>query len=126
MKAKLLLSFMRRKVVRARRYLESIMFTICLIPGFSMAAGLPEMEAPSTGADGFLSTIKGYLYDYGGLAGLVLCLVALLVVANAAIGSFNEARKRGEWGNFAVIIIVGICLIVAVIWLATMAAPILA
>ena len=87
--------------------------------------GLPAIEEPSQGGDGLISTLQGYLYDFGALIGLVLCTVAFLMVGSSAVASFKEARERETWGKFAVTVIIGVVLIVAIIWLATEALPIL-
>lgn len=90
------------------------------------AQGLPTMDAPTQGGGGgLLTTAQGYVYDGAILIGLVLCVVAFMVVASSSVASFKEARERETWGKFAVTAMVGVVLIVAVVWLATVAAPIL-
>src|SRR5690554_693214 len=97
-----------------------------LLPAQAMAQGLPSMEAPSRGeGDGLLTTLQNYLFDFGALGGLILATVAFLIVAIAAIATFNEARVRGEWSKFGVVVVVGVVLIIAIIWLATKASEIL-
>lgn len=92
----------------------------------AFAQGLPTMDAPSQGGGGgLMSTLQGYIYDGAILIGLVLCVVAFFVVASACVASFKEARERETWGKFAVTVMVGVLLIVAIIWLATEAAPVL-
>lgn len=97
-----------------------------LVPAQAMAQGLPTMEAPSRGeGGGLIETLQNYLYDFGALGGLILATVAFIIVAIASIATFNEARVRGEWSKFGVVVVVGVVLIVAIIWLATKAAEIL-
>jgi len=94
----------------------------------SMAmAVLPTQEAPSGGSTnmGLMATIQAYAKEYGALIGLILCTVAFLLVASSSIATFREAQKKEEWGKFAITVVTGIILIVAVIWLATKAAAIL-
>ncbi len=92
----------------------------------AVAQGLPTMDAPTqTGSGGLVSTLQGYLFDFAALIGLIVCVVAFMVVASSGIASFKEARERETWGKFAVTVVIGVVLIVAVIWLATEAAPIL-
>jgi integrating conjugative element membrane protein (TIGR03745 family) len=92
----------------------------------AFAQGLPTMDAPSQGSGGgLMSTLQGYIYDGAILIGLVLCVIAFFVVASSCVASFKEARERETWGKFAVTVMVGVLLVVAVIWLATEAAPIL-
>src|SRR5690554_7756998 len=64
-----------------------------LVPAQAMAQGLPTMEAPSRGeGEGLLTTLQNYLFDFGALGGLILATVAFLIVAIAAIATFNEAQ----------------------------------
>lgn len=91
-------------------------------------AGLPEVEAPTSGGGngGLMDTLKGHLQDGIILIGLVLAAVAFIVVANAAISSFNEVREgKNTWGKFGALIVVGVVLVVAVIWLVNKASNIL-
>ncbi|PCF94078.1 TIGR03745 family integrating conjugative element membrane protein [Vreelandella nigrificans] len=110
---------------RAKQFLTSWGVALVMgMPAIAMAQ-LPEMEAPSQGGGGLISTLQGYLYDFGALIGLVLCTIAFLMVGASAVASFKEARERETWGKFAVTVVVGVVLIVAIIWLATEALPIL-
>lgn len=97
-----------------------------LLPQASLAA-LPTVAAPTSGngGGGLMGTLQGYLAMAGVLVGLTLATAAFLVVGGGALGQFNEARQRGEWGGFATTLIIGVILIVAVVWLATQAATIL-
>lgn|SRR5699024_5984580 len=90
-------------------------------------SGLPSVGTPAgsgTGS-GLIDTIRGYAGMAAILVGLLLATSAFLVVGGGAMGKFNEARKKGEWGEFAVVLVVGVLLIVAVLWLANEAATIL-
>lgn len=90
------------------------------------AQGLPTMDAPTqAGTGGMVSTLQGYLFDFATLIGLLVCTVSFVMVASSGVASFKEARERETWGKFAVTVVVGVVLIVAVIWLVTEAAPIL-
>lgn len=110
---------------RAKQFLTSWGVALVMgMPAIAMAQ-LPEMEAPSQGGGGLISTLQGYLYDFGALIGLILCTIAFLMVGASAVASFKEARERETWGKFAVTVVVGVVLIVAIIWLATEALPIL-
>ncbi|WP_061290005.1 TIGR03745 family integrating conjugative element membrane protein [Azotobacter vinelandii] len=116
------ISHVRRKLTRAG---QAAAVAATLFAGQAMAA-LPVMDAPSSGDQGGLvKNMQGYIYDFAIVMGLIICTVAFLLVANASIASFKEARAREEWGKFATTVCVGVCLVVAVIWLATEAAPIL-
>ena len=96
------------------------------VPAVASAQGLPDVDDPSQGGGGgLIQQLQGYLYDFGIVIGLVLCTVAFLMVGSASLASFKEARERETWGKFAVTVIIGVVLIVAVVWLATEAADIL-
>ena len=93
----------------------------------SAVAALPEIEAPSSGGGGgLMDNLKGYIQDGILLLGLVAAAAAFLVVANAAITTFHEVREgKSNWGKFGAIIVVGIVLLVAVIWLVSQSSEIL-
>lgn len=96
------------------------------ISNMAVAQGLPDLEAPSRGeGEGLIATLQNYAYDFAILIGLIIATVAFLVVATGSIATFNEARLRGEWSKFAIVVVVGVVLIVCIIWLATKAAEIL-
>ncbi|KAB8156983.1 TIGR03745 family integrating conjugative element membrane protein [Raoultella ornithinolytica] len=82
-------------------------------------ADLPTVEPPtSNGGSGLMGQIKGYLQDGITLFGLVLAAVAFVKVAEAALATFSEVRDgKSTWGKFGAIIVVGVVLLVAVIWL---------
>ncbi|EPC00591.1 hypothetical protein L861_06535 [Litchfieldella anticariensis FP35 = DSM 16096] len=109
-----------------KRRLKTLMGMAMWLPTLAMAQGLPELEQPSQGGDGLMSTMQGYFYDAAIIIGLVLCTVAFLVVGTSSVASFKEARERETWSKFAITVVVGVALIVAIIWLATEAGPILA
>ncbi|EJG7542737.1 TPA: TIGR03745 family integrating conjugative element membrane protein [Escherichia coli] len=82
-------------------------------------ADLPQIEPPSSGGgSGLFGQIKGYFQDGIVLIGLVIAAAAFVKVAEAAITTFSEVRddKKG-WGQFGAIVVVGVVLLVAVIWL---------
>ena len=116
------------RVKKGHTALLAMALSIPSVASAQDSSGLPAIEDPSgdSGAgDGLISTLQGYLFDFGALIGLVLCAVAFLMVAAASVASFKEARERETWGKFAVTVIIGVVLIVAIIWLATEALPIL-
>lgn len=117
----------RSRFSRALNRGLAVMAAAGLLPARALAQqGLPTMEAPSRGeGSGLIQTLQNYLFDFGALGGLILATVAFLIVAIASIATFNEARVRGEWSKFGVVVVVGVVLIVAIIWLATKAAEIL-
>ena len=82
-------------------------------------ADLPRIEPPSSGGGGgFFNQLKGYIQDGIVLFGLVLAAAAFVKVAEAAVTTFSEVRDgKTGWGQFGAIIVVGVVLLVAVIWL---------
>ncbi|AKG68275.1 membrane protein [Serratia fonticola] len=92
----------------------------------SAEAALPTVEGPKTSTDSsFYGQISGYVNDGIVLGGLILAAVALLVVANAIIATFAEVQQgKSTWAKFGMLVVVGIVLVVAVIWLATKAATV--
>ncbi|AHG20640.1 membrane protein [Chania multitudinisentens RB-25] len=93
----------------------------------SAHAALPTVEGPKSSTDStFYGQISGYLNDGVVLGGLLLAAAALLVVANAIIATFAEVQQqKATWAKFAILVVVGIVLVVAVIWLATKAATVI-
>jgi integrating conjugative element membrane protein (TIGR03745 family) len=93
----------------------------------SVQAALPIVEGPKTSTDSsFYGQISGYVNDGIVLGGLILAAVALLVVANAIIATFAEVQQgKATWAKFGMLVVVGIVLVVAVIWLATKAATVI-
>ena len=82
-------------------------------------ADLPSVEAPeSGGGSGLMGQIKGYLQDGVVIGGRVVAAIAFINVAIAAVHTFTEVRnERATWTKFGSIIVVGVVLLVAVIWL---------
>ncbi|EAO7713821.1 TIGR03745 family integrating conjugative element membrane protein [Salmonella enterica] len=82
-------------------------------------ADLPTVEPPeSGGGSGLMGQIKGYLQDGIVIGGLVVAAIAFINVAIAAVHTFAEVRnEKATWTKFGAIIVVGVVLLVAVIWL---------
>ncbi|QMF96325.1 MULTISPECIES: TIGR03745 family integrating conjugative element membrane protein [Klebsiella] len=110
---------------RVRRGIDRVInrtFTLVLLvwltckPAF---ADLPTVEAPtSNGGSGLMGQIKGYLQDGVVIGGLVVAAIAFINVAIAAVHTFTEVRnEKSTWTKFGSIIVVGVVLLVAVIWL---------
>lgn len=104
-----------------------VLTSLAMAISLPVQAGLPAVEPPSSGGGGgLMDTLKGYLQDGIVLVGLVLAAVAFIVVANAAVSTFHEVREgKAVWAKFAAIVVEGIVLVVAVIWLVGRSAEIL-
>ncbi|WP_200781051.1 TIGR03745 family integrating conjugative element membrane protein [Klebsiella oxytoca] len=109
---------LRRGVDRVinRIFTWALLIWLTCKPAF---ADLPTVEAPtSNGGSGLMGQIKGYLQDGIVVFGLVLAAVAFVKVAEAALATFSEVRDgKSTWGKFGAIIVVGVVLLVAIIWL---------
>lgn len=118
-----LFSSARRVAQRARQSTA----LLALMAATSAHAELPTVEGPKTSTDSsFYGQISGYLNDGIVLGGLILAAAALLVVANAIIATFSEVQQgKSTWAKFGMLVVVGIVLVVAVIWLATKAATVI-
>lgn len=110
----------------AQRVRQSILL-LALTTVTSAQAALPTVEGPKTSTDSsFYGQISGYLNDGIVLGGLILAAAALLVVANSIIATFAEVQQgKSTWAKFGMLVVVGIVLVVAVIWLATKAATVI-
>lgn len=99
------------------------LFTAGLLSAFAAApalADLPQVEGPTSGGagTGLMGTLSGHVQDGIVLGGLVLCGFAFFKVAEASLVTFGEVRNdRASWTKFGSIVVVGIVLLVAVIWL---------
>lgn len=82
-------------------------------------ADLPKIDAPvSGGGAGLMGQIKGYVQDGIVLGGLIVAAIAFINVAIAAVHTFAEVRSdKATWTKFGAIVVVGVILLVAVIWL---------
>lgn len=111
----------------SRFYHHALMMLLSLLCLSPAMAGLPTLEPPqSGGGSGLMGNIKGYMQDAIILGGLIVGAVAFIVVAMAAVQTFTEVRnEKAGWGKFGAIIVVGIILLVAVIWLLIKSASIL-
>ncbi|WP_339353691.1 TIGR03745 family integrating conjugative element membrane protein [Xenorhabdus budapestensis] len=90
-------------------------------------ADLPAIEPPKSGGGGGLpGQAKGYAQDGIVIGGLILSAVAFFKVASAVVETFSEVRDgKSTWTQFGAIVVVGVVLLVAVIWLLSKSASII-
>ena len=92
-------------------------------------ADLPTVEGPSSSGTGtgLMGTLSGHLQDGLVLGGLVVGGFAFFKVAEASLVTFGEVRNdRATWTKFGSIVVVGVVMLVAVIWLLCKSAEIIA
>ncbi len=120
-----MLSILKRKVISV---CPGLFFSLLLISAKANAA-LPTVEDPTRGqGSGIFETMQNYAYDAAVFAGLLIAVAGFCTVSYYAIQVFAEVQKPGgkkTWGDFGLLIAIGIILLVAVIWLLTKAAEIL-
>lgn len=104
-------------------------FVVALLTTFPQiaSAALPTVTPPSggSGGSGLFGTLQNYAYDGALLLALLMTTGGFIVVGSGALAKFHEARNRGEWGEFIMVVVIGVLLIVALIWLADKAVQIL-
>ncbi len=101
----------------ARALAVSLSGWLSVKPAF---ADLPTVEAPSSSGagTGLNGQLTGYIQDGLVLGGLCLCAIAFFMVAQNCLVTFNEVRnERATWVKFGSIVVVGVALLVAIIWL---------
>lgn len=99
------------------------------LAGKPALADLPTVEGPTSSGTGtgLMGTLSGHVQDGLVLGGLVLCGFAFFKVAEAGLVTFGEVRNdRASWTKFGSIVVVGVVMLVAVIWLLGKSAEVIA
>ncbi|WP_127958571.1 TIGR03745 family integrating conjugative element membrane protein [Serratia microhaemolytica] len=113
---------------RARWTRASTLVLLAWLHSQAALADLPTVEPPTSNVSGggLMGQIKGYLQDGIVIGGFVVAAIAFIVVASAAVSTFSEVREdKATWSKFGAIVVVGVVLLVAVIWLLGKAASII-
>lgn len=115
-----------RRFVTFFAFLALAVAFLAMFPQVASAA-LPTVTPPSggSGGSGLFGTLQNYAYDGALLLALLMTTGGFIVVGSGALAKFHEARNRGEWGEFIMVVVIGVLLIVALIWLADKAVQIL-
>lgn len=92
--------------------------------GSQALAAMPELEDPSQGKQsGFMANMQAYVYDGFVLGGLIVVAGALFVAAKNILVEYNNIGEgKGTWAKFGTLVVIGVVLVVACIWFATLAA----
>ncbi|WP_392562240.1 TIGR03745 family integrating conjugative element membrane protein [Orbus sturtevantii] len=115
------------KVVKKLSYIKSAVNSLLLsllFLGTNAVAKIPEIQDPKQGKQaGFFDNMQAFLYDGVVLGGIIIVSVIFILTIKNAISEYNKiGDERGTWTKLAIIIVVGVTLIVASIWLVSMAA----
>jgi len=115
------------KVVEKLSHIKSTVNTMLLsllFLGKNALAKIPEIQDPKQGKQaGFFDNMQAFLYDGVVLGGIIIVSVIFILTIKNAISEYNNIGEgKGTWTKLAIIIVVGVTLIVASIWLVSMAA----
>ncbi|MFJ5162296.1 TIGR03745 family integrating conjugative element membrane protein [Pantoea sp. NPDC088449] len=116
----------KAKSARARILTAGMLSAVAARPAL---ADLPTVEGPTSSGTGtgLMGTLSGHVQDGLVLGGLVLCGFAFFKVAEAGLVTFGEVRNdRASWTKFGSIVVVGVVMLVAVIWLLGKSAEVIA
>jgi integrating conjugative element membrane protein (TIGR03745 family) len=94
---------------------------------FPTWAALPAVDAPTRGAGGgILTTLQNYGFDIVMLIGLILVAALFIGVAyHAYVKDSLINQGKATWGEFGLVVAVGVALLVLGIWLVTKATEVL-
>lgn len=112
-----------KKMGHLKKVLTGTLMTWFLF-GSQAFAAMPELEDPSQGKQkGIMANMQAYIYDGFVFGGLLVVGAILFVAAKNAIVEYNNIGDgKGSWAKLATLVVIGVALIVACIWLATLAA----
>lgn len=92
--------------------------------GQNALAKMPKIDDPTQGKkSGFLANMQAYIYDGFVFGGLIIVGGVFIVAAKNIIVEYNNIGEgKGSWAKLGTLVVIGIVLVVACIWLATLAA----
>lgn len=112
-----------KNILQIKNLVKGFVSCLCFLGGHAFAA-LPQLEDPSQGKQsGIMANMQAYIYDGFVFGGLLIVGVMLVVAAKNAIVEYNNIGDgKGSWAKLAALVVIGVSLIVACIWLASLAA----
>jgi len=120
-------------ITKARRYMsgkKAAAAAALTLATVNVQAALPTTTATSqttANSTDYIKVIKGYAFDIGIAAGLILGTIAFLVVAKNAIGTYGEiANGKKTWGDLAMHGGMGVLLLAFCVFMLNEAAKVLA
>ena len=92
--------------------------------GQHVMAKMPSIDDPSQGKKGgLLANMQAYMYDGFVVGGLIVVGGAFIVAAKNILIEYNNIGEgKGSWAKFGTLVVIGVVLVVACIWFATLAA----
>lgn len=120
-------------ITNARRFIsgkKAAVSAALMLATVNAQAALPTTTATSqTAADStdYIAVIKGYAFDIGIAAGLILGTMAFIVVVKNAVGTYSEiANGKKTWGDLAMHGGMGVLLLAFCVFMLNEAAKVLA
>lgn len=105
------------------KQIKLILFSLVLW-GQNVLAKLPVLDDPTQGKKkGLLPNMQAYMYDGFVVGGLIIVGGALIVAAKNILMEYNNIGEgKGSWAKFGTLVVIGVILVVACIWFASLAA----
>lgn len=109
--------------VKSKMPIKLILFSLVLW-GQNVLAKMPSIDPPTQGKkNGFLANMQAYVYDGFVFGGLIIVGGAFIVAAKNILNEYNNIGEgKGSWAKFGTLVVIGVVLVVACIWFATLAA----
>lgn len=115
-----------KKMINIKNAVKAVkgMVLSSLFLGLNAFAKMPDIEDPSQGKQsGMMANTQAYIYDGFVIGGLIVVAGALFVAAKNILVEYNNIGEgKGSWAKFGTLVVIGVVLVVACIWFATLAA----